>query len=318
MTARGGGNPSTGVITASTAPAVPSGPAPAGPGQQTLPPPAVVTGPGVYSIPVEEYHARPELSSTGARKLLPPSCPALFKHWRDEGEEPKRAWDIGHGAHNLVLGAGPELVRIGAEEWRSNAVKADVKAARDEGKVPLRPSEWDTVHAMAEALRAHPFAGKLFEPGSGTPEQTLIWDDGPSGVMCRALLDWLPHPTPGRFLLTDFKSGRSAAPDKLGRTISDFGYHVQLRFYLAGAQALGLAGEDAEALLVFQETRPPYLVTVSQPDQAAMRIAAIRVREALDLYADCTATDHWPGYSDDVVLTELPPWETRELNGEVW
>ena len=39
---------------------------------------------------------------------------------------------------------------------------------------------------------------------------------------------------------------------------------------------------------------------------------------ALDIYAECTASGRWPGYADDVVLAELPPWETRELKGEVW
>lgn len=38
-----------------------------------------ITEPGVYDLPAEVYHADPveggSLSSTGARKLLPPSCP---------------------------------------------------------------------------------------------------------------------------------------------------------------------------------------------------------------------------------------------------
>jgi hypothetical protein len=278
--------------------------------------------PGVYDLPIEAYHADPvpggSLSSTGARLLLPPSCPALFKHWRDAGEETKHAWDIGHAAHKLVLGVGPELVRIDADEWRTNAVKAEVAAIRERGAVPLRPVDFDTVHAMAEALREHPFAGKLFQPGAGRAEQTLIWQDSQTGVWCRALLDWLEEPSGRRFLLRDYKSGRSASPDKLGRIIADFGYHVQLGFYLAGCRALNLAGDDAEALLVVQETRPPYLVTVAQPDPTAMRLGAIRVREAIDLFAECVKDDRWPGYADDVVPAELPPWETKELRAEVW
>lgn len=282
----------------------------------------VIQQPGVYSIPAEAYHADPvpggSLSSTGARKLLPPSCPALFKHWRDHGQPPKAEFDFGHAAHCLVLGEGPELVVVDRDRWDTKEVKAEVAAIRERGAVPLKRADYDHVVAMAKALREHPFAGKLFEPGSGRAEQTLVWRDGPTGVMCRALLDWLPEPTGGRFLLRDYKSGRSAAPDRLGRTIADFGYHVQLRFYLAGCQTLGLAGEDAEALLVVQETTAPYLVTVSQPDRTAMRLGAIRVREALRLYAQCTRENRWPGYADEVVVTELPPWETRELDGQVW
>lgn len=296
--------------------------------QTTLPPPAKVTGPGVYMLPVEAYHARPELSSTGARKLLAPSCPAHFRQWQEEGEAPKAAWDKGHAAHKVVLGSGPELVQVADEwgknpnEWRTDKVKERVALIRARGDVPLKKADYDDVHAMAAALRKHRTAAALLDPAAGAPEQTLIWRDERTGVMCRALVDFLRHPAPGRrFLLPDYKSTGAeygASPDKVGRSMGDFGYHFQLAWYLMGVRALGLAGDDAEALLVVQETRKPYLVTVAQPDPTAMRVGAMKARQALDLYAECVRDNHWPGYSDDVVLAELPPWENRELNGEIW
>lgn len=287
--------------------------------QATIPAPVKVDGPAVYSLPEAEYHARPELSSTGARKLLPPSCPALFKHWRDNPEPANTTFELGSAAHKLVLGAGPELVRIDADEWRTNAVKAEVAAVREAGGIPLKPGPYDAVHEMAAALRAHPFAGRLFSPETGRPEQTLIWQDPDTGVWCRALLDWLRFSLPGsRLIVPDYKSCASAAPAKVERVIVDYGYHIQLAWYLAGVRALNLGGDDAEGVLVMQEKTAPYLVTVAQPDLTSMRMAEIRVREALRLYAECVKDNHWPGYADDVVLTELPPWETRELNGAIW
>jgi hypothetical protein len=296
----------------------------------TLPPATEITGPGVYDIPEAEYHARPELSSTGVRKLLPPSCPAKFKHWRDFGDPPSAAFDLGKAAHRVVLGAGAEIVEIEADDWRTKAAREQRDDAREDGLTPLLTADFETVLAMAEALRAHPFAAKLFEPGTGQPEQTLIWaeratvvneDGSATGVMpvrCRALVDWLPNPGSGRLVLPDFKSCISAAPDDLSKAMSRYGYHLQMCFYLRGLRSLGLAGEDAEPLLVCQEKTPPYLVTVVQPDRDAMRLAEIRIREALDVYAQCVADDRWPGYSDDVVLASLPPWELRELDGAVW
>lgn len=297
--------------------------------QQTLPPATVVTGPGVYDLPADEYHARPELSSTGARKLLPPSCPALFKHWQDNSEEHKPAWDKGKAAHKVVLGAGPELVAVVDEwgkdpdAWRTDKVKAKLTEIRESGGVPLKQGDYDDVHAMADAIRAHPEAAALLDPSAGAAERTLIWRDERTGVMCRALVDFLRHPVPGRrFLLPDYKhtgAEYGASPEKVGRTMGDFGYHVQLAWYLMGCVALGLCSEDqAAALLIVQESRKPYLVTVAQPDPTAMRMGAIRCRQALDLYAECVKNDRWPGYSDDVVWAELPPWETKELNGVTW
>jgi hypothetical protein len=290
----------------------------------TLPPAVEVDGPGVYDLPNAVYHADPvpggSLSSTGARKLLPPEgCPAKFKHWRDAGPERKPEFDFGHGAHRELLGDGEELVIVDAASWRTKAAAEAKEAAYAAGKTPLLRSDHNTILEMVPAFRADPVAGGLFQPGTGRPEQTLIWRDERTGVMCRALLDWLPFPVADRrFILRDYKTGRTAAPDKLGRVIGDYGYHVQLAFYLMGAQALGLAGEDAKALLAVQEKTAPYLVTVVEPDPAAMRMGAIRCRQALEVYAECAASGRWPGYSDDVVLAELPPWETRELNGVAW
>jgi hypothetical protein len=319
--------------------------------QQTLPAPAKVLGPGIYDLPADEYHARPELSSTGVRRLLPPSCPALFRQWQQEGDEPKRAWDIGSAAHKLVLGVGPELVEIpgdgksGPEVWNTNAVKEKVAGARERGAVPLKPSEYAAVHEMAEALRAHPIASALFMPrgkpdlgpdGTGEAEATVIWQDERTGVMCRALIDYLPYftlhsrdrRTPatapaygGRLIVPDYKTtGRQygASPELISKAMAEHGYFIQMAWYLAGLRAVGHDRGDAEALLVVQETKPPYLVTVAQPDPAAMRMGAIRCRQALDLYAECVANDRWPGYSDEVVWAELPPWETKELKGEIW
>jgi hypothetical protein len=321
------------------------------PEQLTIPPAAKVTGPGIYLIPPEEYHARPELSSTGARRLLPPSCPALYKQRLEDGDEPKKAWDIGSAAHKVVLGVGPKLVvvegdgKLGPEVWNTDKVRAKVAAVRDRGAIPLKPSEHETVHAMADALRAHPIASALFTPrgkpdlghanGTGEAEVTVIWQDQQTGVKCKALIDYLPWFTlhdrdgrpakapgyPGRLLIPDYKTTGieyGASPEKINKAMADRGYFIQMAWYLMGLRAVGYAREDSEALLVVQETRPPYLVTVAQPDPTAMRMGAIRCRQALDLYAECQASGRWPGYSDDVVLAELPPWETRELKGEVW
>lgn len=299
--------------------------------QSTLPPPVKVDGPGIYAIPEADYHARTELSSTGIRKLLPPSCPAKFKHWRDNLAPVNTTFELGSAAHKTVLGVGPELVLVDKARWDTNEVKAELAEIRAAGNIPLKRGPYDDVHAMAEALRNDPVGGPFFAPGTGDPEQTLIWtergewfDADGNGhvetVACRALVDWLPHrvSSRGRLILPDYKSCESASLDATAKAIAGYAYYIQLRWYLRGLKALGLADDNAEGVLVFQEKPEPYLVTVRQPDREACRLADIRIRQAIDLYAECTATDRWPGYADDVVLAELPPWETKELRGETW
>lgn len=278
----------------------------------------VIDKPGVYDgIPNDVYQADPvlggSLSSSGARRLLPPSCPALYRHWRDHGQPPKPEFDIGHAAHLMVLGAGPELVVVDAPDWRTKAAREQRDAAHESGKVPVLAADHERVHAMATALRDHPVAAALFDPTRGKPEQTLVWVDQDTGVWRRARPDWLPNPGTGRMVVPDYKTCRSASPEAIQRSIHEYGYHCQAAFYTDGVRSLGLASDPA-FVLVFQEVQPPHLVTVAQPDAVAMRIGRSLNRHAIDLYAECTAADRWPGFSDDVELIGLPPWaEARHL-----
>lgn len=274
-----------------------------------------ITEPGVYDIPVEAYHADPvpggSLSSSGARKLLPPSCPALFKHWRDTAEQKtSTAMDVGHAAHLEVLGTGPELVIVDAKDWRTNKAKEAAAEARARGAVPLLAHQHQKVQEMAEALRAHPLASRLLDPLLGRTEQTLVWFDEEFQTWRRAMLDYLPLlDRRRRLIIPDYKTCESAAPDDLPRSIHNYGYHQQGDWYLAGAEALGLPSDGPPAfVLIFQETERPYLVTVVELDREAQEIGRVRNRKALDLYRTCTATGRWPGYSDDVVPVGLPTW----------
>lgn len=277
--------------------------------------------PGVYDLPVEAYHRDPvaggSLSSTGARKLLAPSCPAKFKHWLDEGEPPNRDYDFGHAAHHLILGVGPELVVIDADNYKTKAAQAKRDEAYAARAVPLLAREHDQVVAMAEALVKHPIAGPLFQSGTGRPEQTLVWFDAEFGIWRRALLDWLRgRPAPGgRLIVPDYKTANAADPEAIAKAVDNHGYDQQLAWYLDGVQALDLAGDvEPAALLVVQEKTAPYLITVVQLDVVALERGRLRNHLALDEYRHCRATDTWPGYNDPptrVIEVGLPGWAER-------
>lgn len=259
---------------------------------------------GVYEMPADAYHAHAALSSTGARKLLAPSCPALFKWERDHGQTHKRVFDFGHAAHKLVLGDGPELVVVDAADWRTNAAKEQRDAAYADGKVPLLPPEFETVQLMAAEQRRHPAA---FERGSGKPEQSLFVKDEATGVMLRARIDWLPEPSDGRMVLVDYKTTISAEPRAFARSVANYGYFAQAAFYIEIVKALGIA-DDVEFRFIAQEKTAPYLVTVFELDAVALDIGKRRNRESIEIFAECTATDTWPSYTSEVETIALPAW----------
>jgi hypothetical protein len=276
---------------------------------------AVDLEPGVYSLTNEEYFApalaNATLSSSGAKLLLAPGGPARFRHQLDtRAVTVKREFDVGHAVHTLVLGSGPEPVPYAGtgkdpEAWRTDADKAKVAAIRAEGKVPLKLSDFEAVTAMAVAVRKHPLAGKLFV--NGQPEQTLIWRDEATGVMCRMKADWLRATG-----FVDLKTTDNAAPDSLSKSAYNFGYYIQDAFYRRGFRALH-PGVDPWCAFVAVEKQPPHLVHVHQLKERALAYGDRKVSEALEILRDCTASGVWPGYPDDEITEiDLPPYVRTE------
>lgn len=288
-----------------------------------------ITVPGVYDIPADVYHGDPvpggSLSSSGARKLLAPSCPARFKYERDNPPASTEAFTFGKAAHRHVLSAGEDIVRVDAPDWRTKAAKAARAQAHAEGRIPLLDKDMGVVEDMAAAILAHPLASVLFDPANGQPEQslfspmTVLVDDIPEPrqvtVWRRCRLDWLPAlgDGSGRYIVPEYKTCESADPERLQRAFADHWYPQQADWNLDLIESLGIA-VNPRMVFVCQEKKPPYLVTVVQPDAVAMRIARWRNTDAIKTYARCVATGRWPGYSDDVVPLPLPPYVEREYS----
>ena len=248
----------------------------------------------------ESYHAdKTSLSSSGARKLLPPSCPAKFRWEQDNPQPASKTFDYGNAAHKLVLGNGPELVLVDAARWDSKDVKAEVSAIRAEGGIPLKQHELDMVNATAAAIRQHPLAAALLDPAYGAPEQSGFWIDGPTGIRRRVRFDWLPSLQSGRLIIPDYKTTTDASNDAMQKDIAKYGYNQQADWYEEAARALGFGDESAELLLIAQEKKPPYLVNVIGIEFGSRVIAGAKNRSAIETFADCTRTGHWPGYADD-------------------
>jgi hypothetical protein len=254
------------------------------------------------------YHADKEsLSVSGAKKLLPPHCPARFKWERDNGQPNKPSFDFGRAAHSLVLGTGAEVVQVEADDWRSKAAREARDAAYAEGKTPVLASEWAQIVAMADAITEHPIASALLNPERGKPEQSAYWLDPAHDVLRRCRFDWLPEADGGHLVIPDYKTARSADPGTFARAAATFGYHMQAAWYADMAQALGLA-EDVSLVFIVQEKVAPYLVTVVELDFLSVDAGRKRNDEALQVYRQCTDTGVWPGYAEGVEVISLPTW----------
>ena len=272
--------------------------------------------PGVYDIGEAEYFADPALSCSGAKLLLPPSCPALFRYRQDHPEH-KRVWDFGTAAHRLVLGQGADFAVIDADNYRTDAAQQARDEARAAGAAPVLTHEHQQILAMADAIRQHPIAGPLLDPcRGGNAEQNLFWMDKETSIPRRARLDWLHESSAGRVIVADYKTCDHADPASIAKTVVNYGYLQQEDWYLSGVRALGL-DDDPDFWFVFQEKKAPYLVNVARIKGADRWIGQARNRQAIEIFRDCTETGLWPGYEtgtdDGITDIELPPWAARTL-----
>ena len=258
---------------------------------------------GIYGdVPDTAYHADPHsLSSSGARALLQPGGPAKFKY---APRVEKAEYDFGHVAHALILGEGSAIEVIDADSWRTKDAKAARDKARAEGKVPVLRATFKSGEQLAQAAKTHPLGELLF--AEGVPEQSAYWHDEQTGVRLRCRPDWI---TGGdRPFQVDVKTTKSAAPQDFAKSIADYGYHQQQAFYVDGLAARGV---QTEFLFFAVEVTYPYLCSVIELPHDAVALGRSLNRAAIDLYADCTKHDHWPGYPEVIHRVALPDWVYR-------
>lgn len=271
-----------------------------------------ITKPGLYpDLSEADYRAHHDwLSVSGAKKLLPPSCPAKFKATLGV-EEHRPQFDVGKAFHAAVLKDGAEVVVVDADSWRGTEARAQRDAAYAAGKVPLLAADAAVVDAMAAAVLTHDTAPHLFV--NGAPEVSAFWVDDATGVKCKARFDYLPEKQPGRRLVVpDLKSAVSADPGEFSRAAARYGYVLQQVHYANGLRHLGVDSDPAFIFCVVEKD-PPYLVNVGQfADRDDVRLSAAALDKALRLYRECTENDRWPGWSGVTDLS-LPTWHLYDL-----
>lgn len=281
-------------------------------------------GPGLHRIDAELYHSdpceEPSLSSSLARLILGQSplhawtaCPRLNPDW-----EPveKKTFDIGRAAHREVLCAGSDYVVIPEDILAANgaastkAAKEFIENARRQSLTPIKVEEANAVRAMASKVHDRLDQVKVWLDTDRSELAAIAEIDG---AMCRAMVDNAPE-DPGEPLY-DFKTTTDASPDAVTRAVMNYGYDVQAAHYLEVWKAA--TGEDRRFRFIFQEKAAPYEVAVVELHPDSLAMARKKSARAREIWRQCLASGHWPGYPTGVHMIDLPEffhgrWLERE------
>lgn len=264
----------------------------------------------ITDMPDADYHQRPELSSTGVRRLL--DSPARFKYFDTHPQPTKAAFDLGSAAHAKILGVGAGIVEYPDEHLTPSGAVSTKQATRDWeqeqralGLIPIGRTDANRVDAMAEAVLADPRAREILETITGR-EITIIHNV--DGVPSRARFDLYGH---GH--AADLKTTRDASPKAFNRSVGTYGYHIQQQWYEDVHHAE--TGTPLERFtFITVETTAPHLVGVYRLDFIWEDIAQKRTQQARALWKTCTETGEWPGYASTTLTP--PTWAVYENEEE--
>lgn len=261
----------------------------------------------VLNVSQREYLADPcvvpSLSASCA-KILATQSPrhAWSSHPRLGGtmRAASAAQENGTLWHQLLLGAGDQVVVVEFDDFRTKAAREAKEQAYAEGKTPVTARKFDEARAIADKVAANiKAAGVVFGDDRETPiefEQRVFTTD--AWITCRSLVD--AHDA-GEMSIHDLKTCESANPKKLERTIYQYGYDIQHAAHTRALAALrGVHHEEVDMTFVFVETSAPYdvvPVTLSAPYK---QLGELRWTRAVSRWHECISRGRheacWPGH----------------------
>lgn len=276
----------------------------------------------VFDLDERAYHSHQALSSTEARILLRPGGPARYRWAKDHPPlvGPSKKFDVGTLVHTKVLGSGPGVAVIPDEVLGSNgsastaAAKAFIAEARAEGLVPMKAAEFEPVDRMSEAVLAHPTARALAQQ-PGRSEVSVFATDPDTGVETRARFDFLPELELPRPVAWDLKTtAGDATPDEFGFAAAKYRYDAQQEWYRHTLNHSGVDGNMPQFVFVAVEKEAPHLVAVIQLPEVLVQRGRLNAAKARALYAECSASNRWPGHPDGVQFADVPRFVEYEDN----
>ena len=183
--------------------------------------------------------------------------------------------------------------------WKAFANWAELSIVHDK--------DIEIFKAMAMRLAKEPMIrdGLL----SGLVEHSICWPDPETGIWIKIRPDVIP----GAVMMGDYKTGRSAHPKDISKSIAEYGYDQQLALCMEGiARVLGRLIDSS--FFVYQEKTEPYLTTIAPVNDDTLWWGARINRKALNDIKRCLDADEWPGYGNGAPVTVgNPDWRKKQL-----
>jgi len=260
----------------------------------------------IADLASENYHSMPEISKHGLD--LVHKCPALYKykqtHKDDSEQSPALRW--GTLVHTRVLEPAVYHSTVVVAPQCDRRTKAGKEIWEEfttfnAGKTIITEDEFTKLSDIAIAIGEHAGARTLLD-GDVSIESSMFWTDEETGVQCRARPDIIRPDG----LIVDLKTTQDASSGAFAKSCAQFRYHVQAAFYMDGLAAQGVEVQGFAFIAV--EKDAPHLIATYVCDRTMLEIGRQAYQADLRTYAECKATNIWPGYPETIEELTLPRW----------
>jgi hypothetical protein len=261
----------------------------------------MITSPGCYDLPEEEYHRdpcpTPSLSAGMIDHMLiaPKKCwyasSRLNPNWKAPDDDAK--FSIGTVTHIIHL--EPELfdkkvLVVDAADWRTKDAKAARVDAKANGMTAVLRHQMDAINEARAAFYANDFTCHAW--ANGKAEQSLFWLHATLRIWCRARPDFISNAFTH---LNDHKATADANPEAFGRHAATMKYYRRAAWYLEGAEIVFGKRFD-HYWFINQEMKAPYLTSVIELDESALEAGRLENERAARMFVRCLEREEWPGY----------------------
>ncbi|NHR04508.1 hypothetical protein HA052_04795 [Chromobacterium haemolyticum] len=246
-----------------------------------------------------EYHAdKRTATSTKLKTILRSGA-----HLKDMLESPRKETDamrLGTALHSAVL--EPDRFKVLYAVYRGKGDRGtkeykDFVASHPHMRI-LTASDYGKVIKMRDAVLSFKDPTRpAFDLGCvismSEREKTLEWVDAETGVPCKIRLDIL-----NRAFIGDIKKCQDARRVPFGYHCFDMDYDVQAAMYRDGVEKV--LGLKLPFNFIAVEEKCANAVCIYTAPQAMLEEGHRRYRQAIHRYAECLATDKWPGYESPI------------------
>ena len=251
-----------------------------------------------------EYHGRKtHISSTGVRTFKKNKKQFEYGLTHELVKQTKAMAD-GTAVHSFFLERDKfdTDFAIKPADMRLNTKAGKEWALEQKDKIIIDSELGNNLYEMEKSFMDSPAKMIYNENMGGQTELSYFWDDlGLVKGKCRP--DWIDGHGE---IVVDLKTTTDASPRGFQKSISSWGYHLQLGWYMRGLQKLGF--DTYDFIFIAIEKTPPFSVGVYRADREMINHAMQELDKLVPEIDNALQTNEFPDYTPEITSIGLPPW----------